>query len=259
MTRKPNEWPDRNELVIGTVVRVNPYSAFITLEEYGNKEGMVHISEVARKWIKDIREFVKEGQKVVALVMNVDKEKNHIALSMKRISKHESEERMKEFKREQKAEKMLTSVAKELSMSLDEVYKKIGFKLQTEFGEIFKAFQTSLTPQGYDLLIKKGIPENWLRVIKNVAEKQMEVKEVKIKGFIELKCPTPDGIEKIKKILVDSQNKYGIEIKYISAPKYTISIKSKDAKASERKLKEIADSMIKGIEACGGEGSFKLG
>ena len=76
---KKGEWPERREVVIGTVTRVNPYSVFISLEEYGNKEGMVHISEVAGKWVRDIRDFVKVGKKVVALVMNVDLEKQHIA------------------------------------------------------------------------------------------------------------------------------------------------------------------------------------
>src|SRR3989304_5721689 len=135
MPKKPSDWPERNELVIGTVVRVNPYSAYISLEEYGNKEGMIHISEAARKWIKDIREVIKEGQKIVVLVLDVDKEKKNITLSFKRVNKRSAEEKLKGFKREQKAEKMLAQVAKEMGLSLEKTYEEIGFKLQEEFGE----------------------------------------------------------------------------------------------------------------------------
>ena len=173
MPKKPSDWPERNELVIGTVVRVNPYSAYISLEEYGNKEGMIHISEAARKWIKDIREVIKEGQKIVVLVLDVDKEKKHITLSFKRVNKRSAEEKLKGFKREQKAEKMLAQVAKEMGLSLEKTYEEIGFKLQEEFGELFKAFQMSQTQQGYELLIRKGVPEKWVKVIKEIAEKQM--------------------------------------------------------------------------------------
>ena len=251
------EWPQRGELVIGTVTRVNPYSAFISLEEYPGKEGMIHISEVAGKWVRDIREFVKTGKKIVALVMVVDKEKSHITLSLKRVRRYDAEEKMKEYKNDLKSGKMLEVVAKKLNINPDEVQEKIGTKLQEIFGETFKAFQMSLTSEGYDLLIRKGIPEEWAKEIKNVAQQQMELKEVEIKGTIELKCFKSDGIEIIKKILSDAKEKYEINIKYISAPKYSLSFKTKDAKLGERKLREAADEIIKSGKTVGCEGNFK--
>lgn len=257
MTKKSKEWPRRGEIVIGTVTRVNPFSAFVSLKEYGDKEGMIHISEIAGKWIKDVRSHVKNGQKVVTMVLRVDEEKGHITLSLKRVRRHDSEEKMKEFKREQKAEKMLSQIAKELNISLDDVYKEIGFKLKEIFGEIFKGFQTALTPQGHDILIKKGIPEKWVKIIKSVAEKQMEVKEVDVKVLLELKCFKPDGIEIIKNILKDAEKTYNLNIKYISAPSYSLLLKTKDPKGGEKILKEASKNIIEKLEKVGGEGTFK--
>jgi translation initiation factor 2 subunit 1 len=254
---KKAEWPERGELVIGTVVRVNPFSAFISLEEYDKKEGMVHISEVAGKWVRDIRDFVKVGEKVVVLVMSVDKEKGHIGLSIKRVRKYDAESKMKEFKREMKAEKMLSEVAKKLKMKPEEA-NEVGLKLKEIFEEMFKAFQMSLTPQGYDLLRRKGISEEWTKTIKSVAEEHMEAKEVILKGVLELKCLKPDGVNIIKKALVDAKKDYDINIKYISTPRYSMILKTKDAKGGEKKLKEVSESIIKSIENSGGEGSFKV-
>ena len=255
---KKEEWPRRGELVIGTVTRVNPYSAFISLEEYPGKEGMIHISEVAGKWVRDIREFVKAGKKIVTLVMYVDPEKSHITLSLKRVKHYDSEEKMREYKRNIKAEKMFELVAKKLKMTPEQAQEKIGNNLQEIFGEIFKAFQLSLTTEGYDLFKRKGIPEEWAKVIKEVAQQEMELKEVEIKGVIEIKCFKPDGIEIIKKILNDAKENHKINIKYISAPRYSLSFKTKDAKLGERKLKEAADDIIKNVKTSGGEGSFKV-
>jgi translation initiation factor 2 subunit 1 len=255
---KKGEWPQRGELVIGTVTKVNPYSAFISLEEYPGKEGMIHISEIAGKWVRDIREFVKTGKKIVTLVMVVDKEKSHIALSLKRVKRYDAEEKMKEYKNDLKAGKMLEIVAKKLNMNPNEAQEKIGTKLQEIFGETFKAFQMSLTSEGYDLLLRKEIPENWAKEIKNVAQQQMELKEVEIKGTIELKCVKPDGIEMIKKTLIDAKKKHEISIKYISAPRYSLSFKTKDAKLGERKLKEAAEEIIKNGKNVGCEGNFKV-
>jgi translation initiation factor 2 subunit 1 len=254
---KEDKWPQRGELVIGTVVRVNPYSAFISLEEYPNKEGMIHISEVAGKWVRDIREFVKTGKKIVALVMNVDREKSHITLSIKRVKRYDAEEKMKEYKRGIKAKKMLEVVTKDLKLSQNEA-QDMDTKLQEIFGELFKAFQMSLTSEGYDLLRRKGISEEWAKEIKSVAEEQMEVKETEIKGVIELKCFKPDGIELIKKILKEAKEKHNIYIKYISAPKYSLMIRTKEAKLGERKLKEAAEEIIKNGKNVGCEGNFKV-
>ncbi len=258
MVKKPTQWPKRGELVIATVRKVNPFSVFLTLEEYGKKEGMIHISEVARKWVKDIRKFVKEGKKVVVLVMHVDEKKKHIALSLKRVNRYDAESKMKQYKRELKAEKMLRSVAREKGIRVDTAYKEIGFKLQEEFGELFKAFQTALTDKGYELLLKRGVPEDWAKIIKDIAQKQMEIKETTIKGLLELKCFKPDGIEIIKQSLISTAKKYNLDIDYISAPRYSISIKTKDAKQGEKKLREAAENIIKDIKSSGGEGSFKI-
>lgn len=252
MVRKLREYPEQGELVLGTIKKVNPYSVFVYLDEYG-KEGMIHIGEIARKWIKDIRDFVKENQKIVALVMDVKKEKGHITLSLKRVSKRDAEERMKEFKREQKAEKMLELVGNELKMTLDQAYEKIGFELQEIFGEMFKAFQIALTNE--ELLKRKGIPEKYVKIIKTVAEKTMEIREITIKGILELKCFESDGIEIIKDSLKKAKEKYGIDIKYISAPNYSLSLKTKDAKEGEKILEDAGKFIINNIK---GEGNFRI-
>ncbi|MEM5814273.1 MAG: translation initiation factor IF-2 subunit alpha [Candidatus Aenigmatarchaeota archaeon] len=256
MVRKLSKFPAVGELVTGKVVRLNPFSALVKLEEYPGVEGMVHISEVARKWIKDIREFVKEGDAVVVKVLRVEEERGHVELSMKRVSKNEADAKLKEIKREQKAEKMLETAAKELGLSLDKAYSEVGFRLQEEFGEMWKGFQTSMTPDGREMLAKRGIPEKWIKAIAAVAEKTIELKETAIKGTLELKSPSGDGLEQIKSAL-DAVAKKGIEVHYISAPKYMLSFWTKDAKKGEKMIKEAAEEAIRKIAATGGEGRFE--
>jgi len=259
MPKKQSEWPQRNEIVLGTVTRVNPFSAFVSLDEYGKKEGMIHISEVAGRWVKDIRDFVKPNQTVIVKVLNVDKEKGHITLSLKKVGRHDASEKLKEFKREQKAEKMLANLAKEYKLSMEEAYKEVGFKLIDAFGEMFKGFQAALTQPGYDFLIKNGLPSKWTDAVKAVAQKQMEVKEVTLKEIIELKCLKPDGIDIIRSVLKKTKEQYGIDIKYISAPKYSVTLKTKDAKNGERRLREISEDIINSIKSLGGEGTLAAG
>lgn len=64
----------------GTVTGITNFGAFVSLPE--GKSGMVHISEVSNVYVKDINEFVKDGQSVKVKVIAID-EKGKISLSMK--------------------------------------------------------------------------------------------------------------------------------------------------------------------------------
>ena len=73
------EYPDEGELIVGTVIKVQNFGAFIRLDEYPDKEGFIHIAEIATGWVKRIRNHIKEKQKVVCKVLHVDSAKNHIS------------------------------------------------------------------------------------------------------------------------------------------------------------------------------------
>ncbi len=237
MPRKFYAFPEKGELVVVKIKEVNPHSASAELVEFPGKVGMIHISEVARKWVRDIRNFVKPGQVAVAVVMQVDEKKGFISLSLKRVSKKDVERKMQEFRREEKAEKMLELIAKEFNLTLDEVYEKIGFKLQEKFGEMYKGFLTALEKP--ELLIKKGVEKNCAEMIKKIAEKSIEIREREFKAKLDVKCFEGDGVERIKKLLEKIAKKYGVEIKYIAAPSYLLKLREKDPKKGEKILKMI--------------------
>ncbi len=65
----------------GKVTGITKFGAFVDLGE--GKTGMVHISEVAATYVKEIRDFLQEGQTVKAKVLTVG-EDGKISLSIKR-------------------------------------------------------------------------------------------------------------------------------------------------------------------------------
>ncbi len=62
--RKP-QWPETGDLIIATIETVTDYGAYAKLDEY-EKRGLLHVSEISSSWIRNIRDFVREGQKVVS-------------------------------------------------------------------------------------------------------------------------------------------------------------------------------------------------
>ena len=57
-------------IVEGTVANITKFGAFVQLAE--GKTGLVHISEIADTYIKDINRYLKEKQKVMVKVLNID-------------------------------------------------------------------------------------------------------------------------------------------------------------------------------------------
>lgn len=66
----------------GKVTGITKFGAFIELP--GGKTGMVHISEVAPTFVREIRDYVKENQVVKVKVLAISPE-GKISLSMKRV------------------------------------------------------------------------------------------------------------------------------------------------------------------------------
>ena len=64
----------------GIVSGITNFGAFIALP--GNVVGLVHISEVADAYVKDIKDYLKEQDKVLVKVINIDP-KGKIGLSIK--------------------------------------------------------------------------------------------------------------------------------------------------------------------------------
>ncbi len=245
-------YPNRYELVICKITKIDPHSATAELIEY-KKSGYIHASEVAKRWVINIKEFLKEGQYVVCRVMDVDRFKNAISISVKRVDRPEAQRKMNEFKRELKGEKFLEQVAKSLGKTMDHVEKEIRTLITEEFGTASKMFEFAI--KNTEILKKKGLPKNWVDAIIETAKKNYTEKVHEIRVNMKIVSYRPDGVELIKKILLELPKE--IEVKYISAPNYLLISKSTNPKELKLKLTEAADSVVKKIGPSG-EASFEL-
>ncbi|NPA38255.1 MAG: S1 RNA-binding domain-containing protein [Candidatus Nanohaloarchaeota archaeon] len=233
--RKYKKMPEKGEYVIATIKELNPNSAIATLDEYDDLKAMIHISEISSRWVKDIRRMLKLNQKVVALVLSQDR-KGYVELSIKRVKPTLAREKTKEFRNEKKAHNFLKIIAKELGLSLDEVYEKLGFPLQKEFGSMYEGFEI-VAEDGIDVLRNLGVPENIAQKAYELALENIKPKELTIKMDLLIKCYEGDGIEIIKKAL--SLNNERIHVHYLAAPKYRLELKGEDYKEMEKELTAI--------------------
>ncbi|HLD39176.1 MAG TPA: S1 RNA-binding domain-containing protein [archaeon] len=234
---KKRGMPSIGELVICKISKINPNSAFAYLEEYGI-EGMIHISEVSSGWIRDIRQFVKTGQTAVAKVTRV--EENHVSLSLKRVDKKQENNKIKDYRLNQRAEKMLQIAAEGMKKTLDNAYEEVGFVLQENFGSLYEGFKLSLSNP--KLLKERGIPEKWVDQLKMVAEKTIVQKEFEFRARLHIKIYKEGGVNIIKEIVTNAR-KSGLDVRYIAAPEYLVKFKTMNAKKGEREFIDLLEKI----------------
>jgi translation initiation factor 2 subunit 1 len=251
------EYPEGGDLVVCSVQNVKNFGAFVSLDEYGGKEGFIHVRDVATGWVKYIRDHVREGQKIVCKVLSVDKERGHIDLSLKQVNEHQKREKIQEWKNEKKAEKLLEIVGTKMGKNLDEAYAEAGEKLINEFGELYSAFEeVTVNP---DALKEVGLDKKWAAAVTEVAKENIQTPSVTIDGVLEISNPKSDGIDHIKKALaigVDT-DEASVNIHYVGAPKYRITVTAEDYKVAEQELKATVTKITAAVQKAGGAAGFK--
>lgn len=252
------EFPEEGELIVGTVIKVQNFGAFISLDEYPNKEGFVHIAEVATGWVKRIRNHIKEKQKVVCKVLRVDEAKNHVDLSLKRVNEHQKRDKIQEWKNSQKSQRLLQMVAKKIGKTAEQCKKEFGNELIKKYGTLFGAFEEA----AYDIntLKNDGFKGDWLKEFEEIAKANITIPFVNIKGYLEVKSWESDGINHIKEALQKAEETefedVDIKIKYIGAPQYMITIRAPDYKIAEDEMKKATEKIEKYIKDHNGEFEF---
>ena len=108
---------EKNSIVEGTVKSVDAKGAIVQLE--GDIEGYLRASEVARDRVEDIRTRLKEGDKLTAMVINIDRKNRAINLSLKAKDLAEEAEAMKKLADEKQASSGTTSLGALLKAKLD--------------------------------------------------------------------------------------------------------------------------------------------
>jgi translation initiation factor 2 subunit 1 len=242
MLLKKTGFPQEEELVLCTVTAVQYSSVFCTLDEYGNRTGMIHISEIAPGRIRNIREYVKEGKKIVCKVLRINPEKGHIDLSLRRVSEMQKREKLNHIKQEQLAEKIIEHVAKQHLKKPEEIYKLISDKLIPKYGGLFQAFEEASQGQ-LDLgtLIDKKLAGDLAAAI----AQRIKPREVQVDGDLQLLSYAPNGIELVQDALHKAAATPGKPvIRYKGAGTYHISITSDDYKTAEKRLKEAVDAAL---------------
>ena len=89
--------PKVSDLVVVKIERVVQFGAYCKLIEYNNKDAYLPIKEVSSGWIKNIHEYIHNGQTVVCRIIFIDKIKGTIDVSIKKVNNKQSKDKLDSY------------------------------------------------------------------------------------------------------------------------------------------------------------------
>ncbi|MEM3383360.1 MAG: translation initiation factor IF-2 subunit alpha [Nitrososphaerales archaeon] len=254
-----SNFPEEGELILATVKSITPYGVYVTLDEYEDMNGFLHISEISTGWVKNIEKYVRLGQKIVLKVIRVSKQRKEVDLSLRQVTGEERREKLIEIKKAEKAVGVMNLVESKLNLD-PEARMKYRELLIEEFGSLYDAVE-EVSRKGIKVLQKLNLPQDYISTLEAIAKEKIMAPTVEIHGIMELKSNSSDGIDKIKSALLEAENVKSsgakVTIRYLGAPRYRIEVKADNYKIAEKVL-DLSVQKVKGrIEKSGGSFSFK--
>jgi translation initiation factor 2 subunit 1 len=256
MVKNKENLPREGAFIMGRVVDIQDQYIYVDLPDYEGlpseetARGMIHISEISSRWVKNIRSIVRIGQRLVLRVIKVVPDKGQIDLSLRRVNSAQKDLIAKEHKYANKFENLLQFLTETegIDLTLDQAYELLGWPIKDQF-DLYQETLEALKEEGQEILdefdnISDDIKKAFLKII----EENVEVSTVNIKGKIKLVNKSGDGITKIKETLNKVMNVVAkpkatrhINLSYLGAPFYRIDITSKDYLDAEGILSEAIE------------------
>ncbi|MEK6872733.1 MAG: hypothetical protein AABW90_01840 [Nanoarchaeota archaeon] len=219
---------EEGQIVLCTVEKIVGTTVFVEIDNNG--DGTITTSEIAPGRIRNLRDYVAPGRKIVCRVLNI--RDNKIQLSLRRVKQNEKKELLDRIAKEKSYLAMLKTI---LGESSEKVIKKITEKYSmTDFFEFLKE-----NPKLLEEYVDKKEAEKIFKILESKKEKPKEIKQV-----FKLSNSSPSGIKIIKNILEESCKSSNCDINYIAAGKYRLSLIGKDFK----KLKSETHKVLENIE-----------
>lgn len=223
---KKEGMPQESEIVICTVTKIQNHSVFVSLNDFEGKSAIMHISEVSPGRIRNLNDYVKVGKVIVCKVISINAQKGHIDVSLRRVSESQRREKTELVKQEQKSEKIVEFVAKELGVEVKPFYSKIFKVISKTYDYLNQAFEDVIVGE-FDLATLK-LDEKSTALLDEIIRQRIKPPIVQIKSKLHIECYESGGVNTIKDLLISFEelDPEKIKILYLGGGSYSVTMTS---------------------------------
>lgn len=219
---------EEGQIVLCTVEKIIGTTIFVKIENNGI--GTITTSEIAPGRIRNLRDYVIPGKKIVCKIIKLDGNKIH--LSLRRVKQNEKKELLDKISKE----KSYRAILKTIIPNYEEVIGKIIEKYTLI--EFFDSLNKN--PELLKKYTDKKSAEKIIKILKSKEEKPKVIKQ-----NFNLSNKSSEGIKIVKNIILDTCKNSNCEINYIAAGKYNLSLIGKDFKIIKSEMQKIIENIEK--------------
>ncbi|HEY6535394.1 MAG TPA: S1 RNA-binding domain-containing protein, partial [Candidatus Nitrosocosmicus sp.] len=221
-----------------------------------NLTAFLHISEIATGWIRNIERYVKIKQKTVLKVIRVNQARSEVDLSLKQVTGEEKKSKILEVKKDEKGSAFMDIIKTKLEYD-QKTIEEIENKLSQKYDFIYDAFE-AVAIKGPEILSSFEFKPEIIEAIEHESKK-IQIPFIEVRAVLEIMVKKGNGIDVIRNVLTSvegTKNNSKIDITYVGAPKYRITVTAENFKIAEKVLNQAIEKIKNNIEK--NSGSFKF-
>ncbi len=237
MPQEQRRIPKVGELVIAQISKIMPFGAYCKLLEYDNLDVFLPIKEVSSGWIKNIHEFIHEGQKVVCKVVYYDINRQSIDVSIKKVTPQDSKQKINAFNLERRLSALFMQAVR--ASGLEQQKAGIATQAAQEFGSYTELIRSAAgATKAFE---GSKLPKKLKETLQKLIETSRKRKRYIVSYIMKLTTYNTKGGAKELREIVSEIKSNGVAVQYISAPKYHLSAEGKDYTEAEGKIRSASD------------------
>jgi len=233
----------RGEFLICKIDKIHPYGVTVSLEEYPGVQGFVPLAQIANRWIKNIRNFVRVGQLKVGIVLSVNMDRGQVDISFSRVNVTEERKKMGAWRETKRAIQLLNLLSKETKVDSEKLWDEIVPPILEKYDSVTDAFK-DIIEGGQEAV--KAVPEKYRTALYAVLSRNMAVTRKEVFETLDLKLITGSGLIEIKELFKNIPTTKDVEqhVSYLGGGKYQIKFTANNYKKIEKLLKEVNDYLV---------------
>jgi len=254
--RNKYPFPQIGEVVICRVESVMRGYIQVLLEDYTglrnerNAHGMIHISELSNRWVKNINSIISIGQRVALQTLRVNENRGYVDLSLRRVNKVQQSTTMNSWKYATKLEGLLKFFAEQHDLTLDVLYVKAIWPLIESYGDLRTSFEEIKEEGIGELENVEGVdlsPE-LIKALYELIIENITISKVHLSCEYDVRSQAGNGVSLIKEAFAAAarlRKAKGIvtTFSYIGAPIYRLELEAKNYPSAEKHLTKITEKI----------------
>lgn len=219
---------EEGQIVLCTVDKIMGTTVFIKIEDNG--EATLTTSEISPGRIRNLRDYVVPGKKIVCKILSI--KDNRIHLSLRRVKQNEKKQLLDKIAKEKSCKAILKTVLgeQESEKTIEKITKK---QTLLDFFEEIKR-----NPKLLEEYTTKQQSQKIIKILESKKEKPKEIKQI-----IKLSSKSPDGILIVKEIINKACKNSKCDVFYIAAGKYSLVIRGPDFKQIKTEINKVTEEI----------------